>query len=184
MAAFVGTAAVGQVPVLGLVTANTQLQYTDNTAQNTLVNRTYAWTLGASGSGLVDFGSVIKLAINAIKRSADSVESSIFLRKKIIEIGDWNMDADSVVSIAHGLPDFKKIRSLKGVIRNDLDSVCIPFDRFDYSLTADNNQDFIKFGGVAGGNISISRANAGIYDSAAYDSVGFNRGWITIEYED
>ena len=59
VAAFVGTAGVGQVPVLSLVTSNTQLQYTDNTAQNTLVTRTYAWTIGASGSGLVNFAGLL-----------------------------------------------------------------------------------------------------------------------------
>lgn len=59
--AFSGVAPGVQVPVLSLVNTITQLAYTDNTNQNTLQTRTYAWSFGASGSGLADFSAVTTL---------------------------------------------------------------------------------------------------------------------------
>lgn len=67
IAAFSGTATGGNVPVLGLNTANTQLAYTDFTNQNTLEDRTYVWSFAAPGSGLADFSGVsaLKTRINS-----------------------------------------------------------------------------------------------------------------------
>lgn len=59
--AFVGTATGANVPRLTLVSVNTQLEYTDATSQNTLVTRTFAWVIGTSGSGLVDFSGVMRI---------------------------------------------------------------------------------------------------------------------------
>jgi hypothetical protein len=66
--AFVGTAPGGQVPVINLVSVKTQLQYTDNSSQDTLDNRTYAISFGATGTGLVDFSALVtlKTAVNAM----------------------------------------------------------------------------------------------------------------------
>jgi hypothetical protein len=108
----------------------------------------------------------------------------VTVRTKVLEIGDWNMLANSTKSVAHGL-DWTKIRSLHGVVRNDTDSARVDFPRFDPSLTADNGIDFLRFDGYssATGNLNLRRANNGSFMSASYDSVGYNRGWIVIQYE-
>lgn len=111
------------------------------------------------------------------------------LRTKVIEIGDWNMDTTNVVYIAHGLPDWKKIRSISAVIRNDSDTEY-------YMLGLDDNSDVGSTSGTGsvlgpgssnGFNseniIRLGRTTSGRYDGTDFDSTSFNRGWVTVTYE-
>lgn len=64
IAAFVGTAPGGQVPVLSLVTTyrtGDPVKYSDGSTFNTHSIRLYQWAFGASGSGLADFSAVVTL---------------------------------------------------------------------------------------------------------------------------
>lgn len=99
------------------------------------------------------------------------------LLTKIIDIGDWNMDSTGTApgGVAHGVT-FTKIRDVQVMIRSD--------DTTIQSLLTNSDSS-----GVAGGQVSVSSVNivlsrtaAGIFDSAAYDSTSFNRGWIVIKY--
>lgn len=100
------------------------------------------------------------------------------IKKKIIEIGDWNMDADSGVSVTHELSDFKKIRSVDVIIRRDGDVI--------YS-----DLGIVEVDGTLGGgwiilnstDITLTRVAGGFYDAAVYDDTSFNRGFINIEFE-
>lgn len=111
------------------------------------------------------------------------------LRTKIIEIGDWDMDTTEEVYVEHDLPDWKKIRSISAVVRNDAD------DEY-FQLGTDDNGDVAATSGTgsvvgAGASngfnaenvIRLGRTASGRYDAATFDSTGFNRGWITVTYE-
>lgn len=101
------------------------------------------------------------------------------VKTKVLEIGDWNMDANQSKQVAHGLT-LSKIRGLGSIlIRQDDDSNL-------RNLTAYS----ISFPGVTGyfnidaTNINLSRENTGPFDSNLFQNINFNRGFITIFYED
>lgn len=101
--------------------------------------------------------------------------SEPYIKIKILDIGDWNMDTTASVTVAHGIADFKKIRSIYVMIRNDADNSNSPL--------AINGASSGFVSAVTGANIQLNRDVAGPFDSAAYDSTSFNRGYITIWYE-
>jgi hypothetical protein len=109
----------------------------------------------------------------------NSIETDgVALKTKVLEIGDWNMDTITGATVAHGLgANWKKVRALSAIIRNDDDSSYSEISGCTYT-------------GLLGGeivinstNIILSRDSGGRYDGADYDSTSYNRGWITITYE-
>jgi len=96
---------------------------------------------------------------------------------KIIEMGDWNMDTSSNKTVAHGLT-LAKIRQVACLIRSDSDA-------FRYPLEYEGGT------GAPGGtyridatNVDMDRTASGPFDGVGYDSTSYNRGWVTITYED
>ena len=115
-------------------------------------------------------------ALMAILAAAD-VDRVDGVHIKVIDIGDWNMDTTSSVSVAHGLTA-SKIRNISAMIRpDDLAGL--------YSLTTDYNMiDASGTIGQFGDNIVLKRASSSFFDGTGFDSTSFNRGWITIWYVD
>lgn len=99
------------------------------------------------------------------------------LLTKIIDIGDWNMDADASTLVAHGLSDINKIRSISIMLRNDADDTVYKLEGSDSTSTV-----WGGVGSITSTNIRLWRYAGGQYDSTAFDSISYNRGWITIEY--
>lgn len=114
------------------------------------------------------------------KRGSDGT----ILKEKIIDIGDWNMDADATTTVAHGLgSSFIKIRDIKVMIRNDGGTGLIPLDTMVTSTYANAGGVY----NIDSTNITLYRkadssANHG-FDDALFDSTSYNRGWIYILYE-
>jgi hypothetical protein len=100
------------------------------------------------------------------------------LKVKVIEIGDWNMDATAQVTIAHGIADFTKIRSLSAIVRTDADSAYYNLVNGEIGASSGNTQIQAQ-----STNVLLARAVGGIFDSTSFDSTAFNRGWITVVYE-
>ena len=105
----------------------------------------------------------------------DAGASGATLKSKVIEIGDWNMNVSasgtSSINVSHRLgSDFKNIRVLTTMIRNDADT---QYDSFSDGVTyyIDSTE------------IELLTNASGLYDSVAYDSTSYNRGWITVWYE-
>lgn len=105
-------------------------------------------------------------------------DNTIKYRRKVIEIGNWNMNQSAggavSVNIAHGLT-LSKIRSVSVLIRRDDDAQYV---------------DYASFIGTSGGiqvlasDIQLGSGAAGPFDNTSYDTASaFNRGWITIDYE-
>ncbi len=111
-------------------------------------------------------------------RDTGGTETLKNLRTKIIEIGDWDMDANANISVTHGIADHQGIRSAEVMIRNDAATLVTNLDAF----TAANGAE----GGISAinsGTVTLQRLAGGTFDATIYDSTTFNRGWVTIQYE-
>ena len=130
-----------------------------------------------------DFSTEFSAIETAIATKADSsnptingsVLSTLVLNTKILEIGDWDMDATTGVTVAHGLT-LANIMEISAVIRTDAATAHI---------------SFIDDDALAGGVnalwadatlIHINRTTGGRYDSTAYNQTSFNRGFIVVKY--
>jgi hypothetical protein len=100
------------------------------------------------------------------------------LNCKVVEIGDWNMDATSEVYIPHGLT-LSKIRSASAMIRSDTGGTQHMLT--PGSLNDERDGELLTINTV---DVTLRRKLSGGYDSAAFDSTSYNRGWITIWYVD
>jgi len=103
------------------------------------------------------------------------------LRPKLINIGDWDMATTASVSITHGLT-LSTIRGVNAVIRDDAATSLDPI--YSFANTTDPG---LLSGGVTtidATNITLARRAGGQFDSANYNDTSYNRGWITVWYED
>lgn len=104
-----------------------------------------------------------------------------FLKKKIIEIGDWNMDASSDKNLPHEFgSNLSRIKSVDVLIQADED-----VGGELYQIDARSG------GGSVSGSVVIDRfdvtlirATGGLFDYPWFDSTSYNRGWIVIWYEE
>ena len=94
-------------------------------------------------------------------------------KTKVFEIGDWNMDATATCTIAHGL-DFLTIRMRLALIRPDSDVT-----QSMLPLEYDDGQTYL---GVT--NITLTRYDSKQFDHVNYNATSYNRGYITLQYED
>lgn len=92
--------------------------------------------------------------------------------KKTISIGAWDMDADYSKQIPHGLSatEWKTIKVFGVQVRNDADTKI-------YNLAEDGK--WSSFNATA---IDMNRTTLGFFDSSDFNSTGFSRGNIHIEY--
>jgi hypothetical protein len=127
----------------------------------------------ATGTAPLIIASTTEVANLRSAKTSGIVETGsdgLTLHKKIINIGDWNMVSTVAVSIAHGL-DYTKIKSVSATIRNDNQIS-------HYSLFESGTVRW------ADTTITLGRATGGQFDSSQFDSIGFNRGWVIIDYSD
>lgn len=111
--------------------------------------------------------------------STYSAWTLIKLARKVINIGDWNMDSTGSVTVASGIT-MTKVRRMSAIIRMDDDSQY-------HNLTDSLNGSIYK---LSGNNITLARTATGDpsgfgggFDNGNYDSTSFNRGWINLEYD-
>lgn len=102
------------------------------------------------------------------------------LKTKVIDIGDWDMDDASFVTIAHGLSDWKKTRRISVIIRNDGDD---SYYSFGDCLNVIDPQHLVRNVYIDATNVTLTRDADGVFDAATFDTAAsYNRGWITITY--
>lgn len=120
---------------------------------------------------------------------ASSLEdvNGVVLKTKVIEIGDWDMDADSSVNVPHGLADISKIRGVSVIIRCDAGT--FQFENSEerkiwtlnsWSFGGNNMKAWIT--GIGDTSIGLQRDELGNFDSTAFNATTYNRGWVTITY--
>ena len=141
---------------------------------------------GVSGTAVLDDDTMATatdttLATSeSIKAYVDAVLTKIAsLNTKVLNIGDWNMDTTVSVTVAHGVT-LSKIRSIKAIIRNDADNAVFDFTVKDWSPTSGTSATMQ----ADATNVYLGRSTSGGFDNASFDSTGYNRGWITIQYTD
>lgn len=111
----------------------------------------------------------------------DQLDAISGLNTTIVNIGDWNMQGGGFVSVAHGVADYTKIRSVSVMIINDSATELRPLVTVNY-LTGASNGGSIN--AINSTTINLSAIVGGIYDDAAYNATSFNRGYLTITYTD
>jgi len=108
--------------------------------------------------------------------------TAVKLTTKVIEIGNWNMDTTDGLNVAHGL-DQSKIRTVNVVIRNDSAQGSLS-KSLDEGVN-DLNTTRQGFYYINDSNILLKRLTGGLWDTDEFDEVsGYNRGWITITYQE
>ena len=128
-------------------------------------------------SGNLRVGGVSITATPAeVNAAADGIGVSI-PRQKIVEIGDWNMDADANKSVAHGLT-YAKIVGTRAMIRNDADSA-----RYIVHGNTSVTEE-LMITQVEATYVSLLRLGGGFFDHVNFDSTSFNRGWVILDYID
>ena len=127
----------------------------------------------AEQPSITSVGTLSSLAVTGPITSG-AVNSDVKLNTTVLIIGDWNMDSTSTRIVLHGVT-LSKIRTVSLLIRNDNDDSYRP--GHDVSPGAWVND-------INGSAVNLTRTTSGDFDNTDYDSTGFNRGWITIQYID
>ena len=160
----------------------------EKTFLNGSINQTYennrASITGTSGNLDFDAKTFFQLKNQAdFRDDTPSEQPLVTLKKKVIEIGAWNMQSTVSVTIAHGISslDITKARITEVMIDDPSGSVVRPLGGIDTVFNADSISGGVNF--ISSASIKISRATGSIFDNPGFSSTGINRGWITIEYE-
>jgi hypothetical protein len=115
------------------------------------------------------------ITINAIAQGKDV---TVAIHRKKIDIGDWNMDLNSGVYVAHGL-DITKIVSVSAMIRSDTDGVRYPINFCNISTGAAIGHIY-----VSSTYVYLNRVDYQAFDAPSFDATSYNRGFIIIGYVD
>lgn len=165
--------------ILGLLVAGNRIyvQQNDDAANATLFELTGP-AVDNTGWWTVPVSVVSTLALPVNNKSCVvimNLGASATVKTKIMDIGDWDMDALSTLNVAHGLT-FSIIRSVAVFIRNDQDALVTNIDRD----TGAGSAGYAQWDST---NIVINRVAGSLYDGISYnDGSAYNRGWITIHY--
>ena len=123
-----------------------------------------------------------------VKTFSDGIDAGgggTALKFKVIEIGDWDMDATATVTVAHGLTA-DDIRHVEGSIRPDVASGArtntLPISNLVTAGTGGTEIDACVAGWDAT-DIHLARRSGGGLDTSAFDATSYNRGWLVIWYE-
>lgn len=131
----------------------------------------------SAASVMLDVAGDIKSSLTMIP-TGGITENGVTLKRKVINIGDWNMDTTAVLTVAHGLT-LANIRRITACIRDDANTSVAEL------AFASQNASLTNIGGGCAAdatNINLYRMTSGVYDSTNYDSTSYNRGWIFIDY--
>lgn len=101
--------------------------------------------------------------------NADMVDG---LHTTVIQIGDWDMDTTTGVSISHGLT-LSKIRSISVIVYADA-GIAI------YDFNGANGESNTVVADAT--TVGLDRLTGGVFDSISFNQTSFNRGWITIQH--
>lgn len=140
----------------------------------------YHATFGASATDQYLWSEVSANRFDALTEVSDrltALEASYNARllEKVVNIGVWNMDVDSVKEVDLGLADYTKIRSISVMIFNDAGTVIKELTNALGTLPA----GYWSYSSVTG--FSLLRTLDGFFDNADY-STALNRGYIFVRY--
>lgn len=123
-------------------------------------------------------GGAIGDSIRKVSANDFDFEFVPTLKQKTIVINDWDMDADEIKVVAHGLL-LSKMRTIDVSIMNVAGTQLSPL-----SILAQFLNDLPSGGFFANAtDIAMYRNNGGVFDSSGYSGGGL-RGYIIINYVD
>jgi hypothetical protein len=96
--------------------------------------------------------------------------------RKILNIGDWNMDSTASVNVAHGL-NLSNIRSVNVLIVDDGNTKIMPLNYY-YIAGSSTSGTWL----ITATDVGLGRVTGGDFDNNAFDATSYNRGWIIIDY--
>lgn len=98
----------------------------------------------------------------------------------VLSIGDWNMDANDTVAVAHSLSTkYKNVFSVACIIRDDGDTIYSPFG---YLAAGAGGLLELGYQNLSAASITLVRRTTGAFDGVNYDSTSYNRGKVIIWY--
>lgn len=96
----------------------------------------------------------------------------------IVDIGDWDMDADATATISHGITQ-TKIRAVNVLIRDDTSTNVYDFNAGNTTETT------IRSIRLTSTSVVLARGTSGLFDNTSYNTAtSYNRGWVVIQYID
>lgn len=116
-----------------------------------------------------------------IVASGGITENSVNIKRKIVEIGDWNMDS-SVQTTVDSAIAYASIRNVSVIIRPDSGSGTVMSAIWGYNVAGTIQGDWRIEENSS--NIILTRVTSGRFDGANFNATSFNRGWISIDYEE
>lgn len=115
-------------------------------------------------------------------RNSSGTETNVTLKRKVVEIGVWNMDATSRVEIEIGLSDVAVIRGVDVIITDDFTGSSRSMNKLCSSGSFLDGTPQGSVRQVRDSKVTLDRVTGGSFDSANYDRTDINRGWIIIDY--
>jgi hypothetical protein len=103
---------------------------------------------------------------------------SVGYKRKIVNIGDWDMVATLAVNVAHGVTA-SKIRNVSGIVIDDAATYYYPIASTGGATVLDL---FVSYWDAT--NVGLVRKAGGVFDHTDFDSTSYNRGWVVVEYID
>jgi hypothetical protein len=133
--------------------------------------------IGSATKRIKDIYAKGNIILGGISQGKDKTRA---LHRIVYDIGDWNMDSTVFVNVIHGI-DRTKMRRLSVYIRDDSGASHFPLPVIDGGTGAIVNAGITA---VTATYVQIYRQTGCIFDSTSFDSLVYNRGWLTIEYVD
>lgn len=160
---------------------NTQRTFDDTNLKTLYITKSATVAGSAPGAGqYIAITSTTDPDGRRLKRAVMSVDSNITLYTKVLNLGDWNMDSTDTLTVTHSVTDYKKIRSMSVIIRDDADSAYANLEGFRSGVYSAPDGGITDIGSTT---ITLFRTAGQTFDGANYNATGYNRGYMTIVYE-
>ena len=169
-----GTIATNQIPgITRFFTANSSGSLMEWFHGDSSQNATFAGDLTFTGGATLT--GALTLANGLLADAGVRTDGTNTLKTKVIDIGDWDMDAATNATVAHGLT-YANIRTVDAYIRDDADTL--------RTAIAGTFANAAIAGRVSAGatNVALNRTASGQFDTTTFDATSYNRGWIVITY--
>ncbi len=103
--------------------------------------------------------------------------------KKIIQIGEWDMQSDATIDVPHGMATrFLNVRSINVMIQDDTSNSMTDFN----TVSATSGESILQQVFINQINVRLRRDTGGFFDAVAYNATAStiaNRGNIYVEFE-
>jgi hypothetical protein len=126
---------------------------------------------GADGLLSTDFVP----AVTMISATTNTTPATVNVKTKILYIGDWDMDANELTVVPHGLTLSKIVGLTASIITDDSAQIINLF----YDMSTETGQMAL---GSTATQVYLHRKTSGVFDSTDFNSTSFNRGYVVITY--